>query len=54
MFDEGSVFKTDILDNYQVKGRMIDLKPNLDYKHLNKEAHPVWRNGKAIFIPVKF
>jgi CRISPR-associated protein Csm4 len=53
MFDEGSVFKTDDIDNYQVKGRIVDLKPNLDYEHLNKKAHPVWRNGKAIFIPVK-
>ena len=53
MFDEGSVFKIDDIDNYQVKGCIVDLKPNLDYEHLNKEKHPVWRNGKAILIPVK-
>lgn len=56
MFGEGSVFKQRA-NNFEILGRTVDLKPQLDYEHLKKEKnideHPIWRSGKAIFIPVK-
>jgi CRISPR type III-A-associated RAMP protein Csm4 len=52
MLNEGSVFKTKISD-YSIKGKIVDLKPNLNYESLGRKEHSVWRNGKAIFIPIK-
>ena len=53
MFNEGSIFKYNLINKPEIMGRIVDLAPELDYNHLNKAKHPVWRNGKAIFIPVK-
>ncbi len=53
MFNEGSVFKWENTNTVLLKGKIADLKPNLDYDHLGRDEHPVWRNGKALFIPVK-
>ncbi len=45
MFTEGSVFYN---NNFQsVYGRVIDLKPAID-----AISHPIWRDGRALFIPV--
>jgi len=34
-----------------VKGRIVDLKPQLGFG--NEIGHPIWRCGKALFLPVK-
>ena len=44
MFQEGSVFS-----NVPLKGKIVDLKPD-NVEGLN---HEIWRDGKAIFIPLK-
>ncbi len=50
MFAEASVFKMDIRFNKVfIKGQIVDLKPEISFQPLE---HPVWRSGKAIFIPV--
>ncbi len=51
MFTPASVFKasktsTDI----DIKGKIVDLNPSQSYLGIE---HPIWRNGKSIFIPVK-
>lgn len=46
MFKEGSVFRLAKPEN--VQGSTVDLQPNI----LGKK-HPVWRSGKAIFIPIE-
>lgn len=54
MFSEASVFSfNESVDKHFVKGKIVDLKPKLDYDHLNIKPHPIWRSGKALFIPVK-
>jgi hypothetical protein len=45
MFKEGSVFKMPTATN--VLGEVVDLQPEI----INKQ-HPVWRSGKALFIPI--
>lgn len=52
-FTEGSVFKIPTINQTQFFGKTVDLKPKLNYEHIGVEEHPIWRNGKAIFIPVK-
>lgn len=50
MFKEGSVFKCNNFTNgFLIKGNLVDIKP-LDTPR--KIDHPVWRVGKAIFLPV--
>lgn len=46
MFKEGSVFRLSKPEN--VHGCTVDLQPDI----LGKK-HPVWRSGKAIFIPIE-
>lgn len=54
MFSEASVFSQDKeIDKEVAFGEIVDLKPKLNYEHIGVEEHPIWRNGKAIFIPVK-
>ncbi|MCF6242960.1 MAG: hypothetical protein L3J74_16655, partial [Bacteroidales bacterium] len=54
MFSESSVFlQNKDVEKEFVLGKIVDLKPKLNYEHLGIEAHPIWRSGKAIFIPVK-
>lgn len=50
VFSEGSVFKSDLIDEDLIMGKIVDLKPEIEH---NPIPHPVWRNGRAIFIPVK-
>jgi CRISPR type III-A-associated RAMP protein Csm4 len=45
MFKEGSVFKMPTATN--LLGEVIDLQPEII-----KNQHPVWRSGKALFIPI--
>lgn len=33
-----------------IKGCMVDLKPDVEFADIQ---HPIWRNGKSIFIPIK-
>ncbi len=51
MFTEGSVFPFESIDN---KGIVEDVKPSeVELKKANKEInHPIWRDGKAIFLPI--
>jgi len=54
MFSEASVFsKNSEIDKAFVNGKIIDLKPKLNYESLKVASHPIWRSGKSIFIPVK-
>lgn len=54
MFKEASVFATESnVSKVDIKGKIVDLKPKLDYANLKVSPHPIWRSGKAIFIPVK-
>jgi len=54
MFSEASVFSYNgSIDKEFVRGKIVDLKPKLNYESLNVKPHPIWRNGKALFIPVK-
>lgn len=49
MFTEGSVFNHSIITSAFSMGAIVDLKPD----SVNGLNHPVFRSGKAIFIPVK-
>ncbi len=50
MFTEASVFRhTESVDKVQVLGKIHDVKPEIEHQ---KIEHPIWRNGKALFIPV--
>jgi CRISPR-associated protein Csm4 len=54
MFSEASVFANDSsVYSMKIKGKIVDLKPQLDYGHIGVKEHPIWRNGKSLFIPVK-
>ena len=54
MFSEAGVFSNNkSIDKEFIIGEIVDLKPKLDYDHLNVKPHPVWRSGRALFIPVK-
>lgn len=44
MFAEGSIFKTD-----QLIGKICDVKPDWNEDNL----HPVYRDGRAIYLPIK-
>lgn len=49
-FVPGSVFRKDEGESATVIGKVVDLKPgNVDVEI----THPIWRNGKAIMIPIK-
>ena len=50
MFNEGSIFKnTDNIESAVIQGKVVNLKPEIE--HINIE-HPIYRDGRAIFIPV--
>jgi len=50
MFLPASVFKAEkMTSEISIKGKIVDLKPEAN---LGLE-HPIWRNGKSLFIPVK-
>lgn len=51
MFREGSIFKE--LNNRNTAGKIdIDLKPD-ESEGFTPPEHPIWRNGKALFLPIK-
>jgi CRISPR-associated protein Csm4 len=51
LFTPASVFKNTIkVTKEAVKGKIVNLNPEATYPGIQ---HPIWRNGKAIFIPVK-
>ncbi len=47
-FTSGSQFVCRKNSSILVKGKIVDLNPNL-----NDISHPIYRSGKAIFIPIK-
>lgn len=49
-FTAASVFVKQTSDVY-ILGRIVDLRPQLDFDP--KVKHPIWRCGKALFIPTK-
>lgn len=49
-FSASSVFRKNMLDVCAL-GKIVDLKPSLDFEP--KVNHPIWRCGKALFIPIK-
>lgn len=49
-FTEGSIFNN-AEARFQILGKLVDLKPELDSEP--KIVHPIWRNGKSIFVPIK-
>ncbi len=51
MFTPASVFKASkISADIDIMGKIVDLNPAQSYPGIK---HPIWRNGKSIFIPVK-
>ncbi|MDO9154254.1 MAG: type III-A CRISPR-associated RAMP protein Csm4 [Paludibacter sp.] len=51
MFTPASVFKvSETSAKIDIKGMIVNLNPTQSYPGI---AHPIWRNGKSIFIPVK-
>jgi CRISPR-associated protein Csm4 len=51
-FMPGSVFSLKLDDDVDIKGKIVDLKPDVTFGE-QKPEHPIWRNGKSIFIPIK-
>lgn len=49
-FTPGSVFYQQ-MTNFCIMGKIVDLKPDIPFDP--KIDHPVWRNGKSIFLPIK-
>lgn len=49
-FMPASVFSLDIAEPV-VEGRIVDLVPKLEFSP--KIEHPIWRNGKSVFLPIK-
>lgn len=49
-FTVASVFAKQISDVHAI-GKIVDLKPDLEFE--SKVDHPIWRCGKALFIPIK-
>lgn len=50
-FMPSSVFSMKVED-YMVNGKIVDLCPDIP-EEIGKVNHPIWRNGKSIFIPIK-
>jgi CRISPR-associated protein Csm4 len=50
-FIHGSVFSMEMEDNVETRGRIVDLKPEIDFDE-GRIDHPIWRNGRAFFIPI--
>jgi CRISPR/Cas system CSM-associated protein Csm4 (group 5 of RAMP superfamily) len=49
-FVPGSVFHKDEEGSATVIGKIVDLKPKTTDMEI---SHHIWRNGKAIMIPIK-
>jgi CRISPR type III-A-associated RAMP protein Csm4 len=50
MFTEGSILKTGSFDKFAIKGKIADLTPVAPHVVID---HKIFRNGKAVFIPIK-
>lgn len=48
-FTPGSVFSLES-DGIETRGRIVDLQPDVDYTE--EPIHPIWRSGKALFLPI--
>lgn len=51
-FTPASVFHGEDVTSPFCKGKMVDLNPRV--KGMDTIDHPIWRNGKAIFVPIRF
>lgn len=51
-FTPASVFHVESVTVPFCKGTTVDLNPHV--KGLDTVEHPIWRNGKAIFVPIRF
>ncbi|MDR0981886.1 MAG: type III-A CRISPR-associated RAMP protein Csm4 [Culturomica sp.] len=51
-FTPGSVFSAQLDDDVDIMGKIVNLKPDIDFGE-QKLEHPVWRSGKSFFIPIK-
>lgn len=51
-FTPASVFNGKDATSPFCKGKIVDLNPRV--KGLDTVEHPIWRNGKAIFVPIRF
>ena len=50
MFNEGGIFKNpDYINSEVIKGKVVNLKPEIEHVNID---HPIYRDGRAIFIPV--
>jgi hypothetical protein len=49
-FLPGSVFTKEPDTDCSVIGKIVDLKPEVTEVEM---AHPIWRNGKSIMLPIK-
>ena len=50
MFTEGSLF----YGNKDRQGKIVDLRPDNKLLKGNEINHPIWRDGRALFIPFKY
>jgi CRISPR-associated protein Csm4 len=50
MFTEGSTF----FGKEERQGKIVNLKPDNDFLKGNEVKHPIWRDGRALFIPFNF
>jgi CRISPR-associated protein Csm4 len=50
-FTHGSVFSMKMTENVVVEGKIVDLKPEIEFEQ-GKIDHPIWRNGRSFFIPI--
>lgn len=51
-FTPASIFSLKVTESTSL-GKIVDLNPKLNFENLPKIEHPIWRNGKSIFIPIK-
>lgn len=52
-FTHGSVLSLQLDDDIQVEGKIEDLKPKWNNDASEPPMHPIYRNGKSFFIPIK-
>lgn len=50
-FTPGSVFRKPMEKKVEVIGRIVNLRPTIDF--LGEDIHPIWRSGRAILLPIK-
>lgn len=50
-FLPGSVFQPDATQS-DILGKIVDLRPDLSSINRSPIPHPIWRNGRALFLPI--